>query len=304
MTGLTSSELKSFSPPTILSSVVSTLETRFKVALATVRVSSTVRLALELAVFVPSLMSERRVVDWIRIGMSLRGSPSARKLVMEEFRAVVALEMVDSALSMDAPSARTLVLRAARGRRIVEKRMVRGIYKSSIFDWGQIASTAAAIQTDLWTDESGRSAWGSRSISPHPQDTDPSIYIPSPRKTPSPHSTVVPPSISYHKAWPCARSAQFPILLSSLCHPHGHHGLGRASNLRKKHVQPTNPASLRSLAPCQKQWLIRGKAVGGPALFPGRIALAAGTVLLPLANWPVPGGIRTCRRKAGKLTLH
>lgn len=203
MTGLTSSELKSFSPPTILSSVVSTLETRFKVALATVRVSSTVRLALELAVFVPSLMSERRVVDWIRIGMSLRGSPSARKLVMEEFRAAVALEMVDSALSMDAPSARTLVLRAARGRRIVEKRMVRGIYKV-VFLIGaklplqQQLYQLTCEQTSLDVQRGDRD----QSHLTHRIRIQAYISLLS-AKPPSPHSTVVPPSISYyHKAWP------------------------------------------------------------------------------------------------------
>lgn len=119
----------------MLARVLSTTETSPREATATLMDSSKVRLAEAVAVLVPWLMSFSRPVDWITMGRSFSGFPSETKLVTEELSLVVASEMVVRAARIDAPSARTLVLRAARGRMKVEKRMVRDCCGVCVCNW-------------------------------------------------------------------------------------------------------------------------------------------------------------------------
>lgn len=92
------------------------------VAPATEITSARVRLAEEEATLVPELMSERRDADWMTIGRSKSGLPfEAENLVTELLRAVVSLEILEMAATMDAPSARTVVARNATGKRVARR---------------------------------------------------------------------------------------------------------------------------------------------------------------------------------------
>ena len=81
-------------------------------------VSANVRLAEASATFVPELMSERRVLEAERSGMtSRRPSGPAGKLATVLLSATVALEILAIAARMEAPSASTVVAKSPSGMR-------------------------------------------------------------------------------------------------------------------------------------------------------------------------------------------